>query len=185
MGLTQRGNRVYARITDLSEEASIKDGDKLIFQSSTTNTAAIIDYSNFKIDLEHTSFQSQFEEMLNFARNAGAWSSQLTTSFEELQTRMDEVTERSNEISNDLEALKMLVKMMLGLVAVRMDGQPNYNEQQFLDSLSDEIRTAYNTLKQDVVGNNGYGDIDFTRQNILYISTIAEDSTSSSDQDSP
>ena len=173
MGLTQRGNRVYARIVDLSEEASLKDGDKLIFQSATTNNASIIDYSNLKIDLEHTTFQSQFEEMLNFARNAGAWSSQLTTSFQELQTKMDEVTERSTEITNEMEAIKMFLKMMLGLVAQRLDGQPNYNEDQFVSSLTDEAKTVYNQLKQEVLSNNGYGEIDFSKQNILYISSVA------------
>lgn len=172
MGLTQRGNKVYARITDLSEESSLKDGDKIIFQSATTNNASIIDYSNIKIDLEHTSFQSQFEEMLNFSRNAGAWSSQLTSSFEQLQTNMDEVTERNTQMSNELEAVKMLLKMMLGLVAQRLDGQPNYNEEQFISSLTEEAKDVYNTLKQDVLTNNSYGEIDFSKQNIMYISTL-------------
>lgn len=173
MGLTQRGNKVYARITDLSEEASLKDGDKLIFQSSTTNNASIIDYSNVKIDLEHTSFQSQFEEMLNFSRNAGAWSSQLTNSFEEVQKQMDEVSDKSAELTNEVEAIKMLLKMMLGLVARRLDGQPNYNEEQFVSSLSEESKTIYNKLKQDVLSNNSYGEIDFSTQNIMYISSVA------------
>jgi hypothetical protein len=50
-------NKVYASIEDLPENQKLVDGDRILIQ--TEDGTALIDYSNIKIDLEHTTFGTQ------------------------------------------------------------------------------------------------------------------------------
>jgi len=76
MAITNVGkNRVYASIKDLPENQSIVDGDRIIID--TEEGTCLVDYSNIKIDLDHTTFGTQFSEMVNFTSTVNAFVTQM------------------------------------------------------------------------------------------------------------
>lgn len=76
MAVTNVGkNRVYASIKDLPENQSILDGDKIIVDTDTGT--CLIDYSNFKIDLEHTTFGQQFYDVVDLATSSANFIEQV------------------------------------------------------------------------------------------------------------
>lgn len=76
MAITNVGkNRVYASIKDLPENQSIVDGDKIIVD--TDSGTCLIDYSNFKIDLSHTTFEQQFYDLSDLASSSSAFIEQV------------------------------------------------------------------------------------------------------------
>lgn len=168
MALTQKGNRVYARITDLSEEGTLNDGDKLIFHSSSTGNACIVDWANVKIDLEHCTFGNTFSEVLNFTQTASAWVDTMTESFNEVEALSNDVKKTVVTITNEIEAIKMVLKMVLGIINDR-DG--NLYEE-YLSTLSIEARDIYEKIINEVQNNQKDGrEFDFTTDNIMSLTS--------------
>lgn len=168
MALTQKGNRVYARITDLSEEGTLNDGDKLIFHSSSTGNACIVDWANVKVDLEHCTFGNTFSEVLNFTQTASAWVDTMTESFSEVEATSNEVKESVLTITNELEAIKMVLKMMLGIINDREDNV----YEEFLNTLSTEAREVYDKIISDVEENQKDGrKFNFVTDNIMSLTS--------------
>lgn len=172
MALQKQGSKVIAKITDLSQETTLMDGDRIVFWCSTTGEAATIDYSNFKIDQDHTTFGDTFNEVVNFATTASAWVDTMQESFNELDEKMNNVIESNNGINNEILALKMMVKMILGVATSRADMTGNFSEQQYVDSLPEDAKTSYQTMKDEVLQASGADNIDFTRQNLIYLSSV-------------
>lgn len=167
MALTQRGNRVYAKITDLSEESSLKNGDKIIIHSSTTGIDCIVDYANVRIDLEHTTFSDTYNQMLDFSRSAGAWVEEMTNRFEEIEKGFEEVEKKNVEITYQVDALTLIVEMMLGLVSMNAQGQVTKTENECIMSLSDKAKEYYNNIKSEAQATTGK-TLNFNSSNFLY-----------------
>ena len=72
MAITNVGkNRVYASIKDLPENQKIVDGDRIIID--TEEGTCLVDYSNFKIDLSHTTFGEEFSQMFSYTSTVTAF----------------------------------------------------------------------------------------------------------------
>ena len=80
MAITNVGkNRVYASIKDLPENQKIVDGDRIIID--TEEGTCLVDYSNLKIDLEHTTFGDQFSDMVSYTSTVTSFISQIGEEF--------------------------------------------------------------------------------------------------------
>lgn len=172
MALQKQGSKVIAKLTDLTQESALYDGDRIVFWCSTTGEAATIDYGNIKIDEDHTTFGDTFKEVVNFATTASAWIQTVQETFDEINEKLDEAIESTTGINNDILAMKMMIKMILGLATARTDLTGNFTEQQYVDTLPDEAKTIYQTMRDEVLTAAGLENFDFTRQNIIFISTI-------------
>lgn len=164
MALTQKGNRVYARITDLSEESSIQNGDKLLFHSSSTGNASIIDWSNVKINLTNCTFGSEFNQIVEFTSSAESWINTVTESFNELEASCNSIKESLVGVNNEIEALKLIIKMMLGLVNDWDDN--TYNK--YVSSLSAEAQEIFKAIVSDVeIAQKDARKINFVLSNFM------------------
>lgn len=171
MAIYKQGNKVIAKLTDLSQEATLNDGDRIVFWCNSTAEASTIDYSNFKVDLDHTTFGDTFTQIVNFATTANSWISSMTDSFNELDNKMDSVIEKTTQVNNEILAIKLLIKMIMGIATSRADMQANFSEDQYVDSLPEDARTIYTDLKNEVLSASGEDNIDFSKQNLIYISS--------------
>lgn len=164
MALTQVRNRVYAKISDLSEESVLVSGDKLIFHAVTTGNTSIIDWSNVKIDLEHCTFGEKFNDILNFTSTAQAWVETTTASYSEIEARVNEVTESVTQLNDEVAAIKLLLKMMLGLVN---DLDPE-KVNKYKNTLPATAIAIYEGIINDVEdAQNSTGKLNFTIANFL------------------
>ena len=171
MAIVKQGNKVIAKITDLTQEATLNDGDRIVFWCASTAEASTIDYANMKIDLDHTTFGNTFTQIVNFATTANSWITEMTDSFNELDKKMDTVIETSTKVNNEILAIKMLIKMIMGMATSRADLQANFTEEQYVDSLPEDARTIYNDVKAEVLSASGEDNIDFSRYNLIYIAS--------------
>lgn len=169
MALVKQGSKVVAKITDLTQESTINDGDRIVFWCNTAGEAATIDYSNFKVDLDHTTFGDTFTQVVNFATTASSWVTTMTDSFNELDSKMNKLNDSNVEINNEIQAIKMLIKMIIGLATFRADNLKNYTEDQYVDSLPEDAKQIYNDLKDEVIQAAGQDNIDFSRLNLIYL----------------
>ena len=116
------------------------------------------------------SFGDTFTQVVNFATTANSWITSMTDSFNELDNKMNTVIESNTKINNELLAIKMLIKMILGIATYKAE-QGNFSEQQYVDSLPEDARTIYTDLKDEVLTASGEDNIDFTRQNLIYLAS--------------
>lgn len=169
MALTKVGNRVYGRIIDLSEESGLASGDKLIFHSTTTGNASIVDWSNVKVDLEHCTFGPQFSEILNFTSTAQAWVDTMTSSFNEINTRSNEVIELTGKLNDSIEAIKLLLKLMIGIANDKGTGEVN----KLKNTLTEQAREVYESIINEVEdAQDCHDQIDFSTINFLQIAGL-------------
>lgn len=167
MALVKQGNKVIAKLTDLTQVSTINDGDRLVFWCSSAGEASTIDYSSIKIDLEHTTFGATFNEIVNFATTASSWVSTMSDSFNELDAKMNSVLENNTQINNEISAIKLLLQMAIGLASARQDSGKNFSESQYVDSLSEDAKIIYNQMKTDITSAVGIETIDFTSNNLI------------------
>lgn len=172
MALTKKGNKVVAKLTDLNQEATLNDGDRIVFWCNSSGEASTIDYSNVKIDLDHTTFGETFNQVVNFATTASAWVSTMSDSFNELDSKMNTVLESNNQVNNEIAAIKLLLQMAIGLAAVRSDAQKNFTEEQYASSLSQDAKLIYDQMKQEITSAAGVSSIDFSNTNLIYFSGL-------------
>lgn len=167
MALSQKGNRVYAKITDLSEESTIQDGDKILIHSSSTGNAAIIDWSNIRIDKEHTTFGSELSSVVEFTQSASAWVDAVTESFNDVEANVNNVKENLVKVNSQMEGVKMVIKMILGLCNNWDSG--TYNK--YLSGLDTEARETYDAIINEVFANQKDGrPISFLTANLMNFS---------------
>ena len=155
MAIYKQGNKVIAKLTDLSQEATLNDGDRIVFWCNSSSEASTIDYSNVKIDLDHTTFGETFTGIVNFATTANSWITSMTDSFNELDSKMDSVIENTTKVNNDILAMKMLIKMIMGLATNRADEGQNFSEEQYVNSLPEDAKAIYEEMKNDVISSAG------------------------------
>lgn len=171
MALQKVGDKVIAKLTDLTQETIFASGDRIVFWCSATGEAATIDWDDVKIDEDHTTFGQVFKEVVNFVTTASAWVETVNQSYNEMDSRINDILDSTNSINNEILAIKMLLKMILGLATAREDLASNFSEEQYIESLPDEAKEIYQTLKDEVLSGSGEDNIDFTRQNLIYLSS--------------
>ena len=93
----------------------------------------------------------------------------MTDSFNELDSKMDSVIENTTKVNNDILAMKMLIKMIMGLATNRADEGQNFSEEQYVNSLPEDAKAIYEEMKNDVISSAGIDSFDFTTHNLVYI----------------
>lgn len=145
MAFTSYGNRVYASIKDLPQYTSINNGDKIIVWNESREGAATIDYSDFIIDLEHTSFGTTINELLTFTTTVESFISTVAIDIENLDNKVKALEENNEKLKGRIEALEY----MLGIVYGISTGETN--EGVFITS--NDSKSHYNNLCNKMVQN--------------------------------
>ena len=113
MAITNVGkNRVYASIKDLPENQKIVDGDRIIID--TDEGTALIDYSNLKIDLDHTTFGQQFSDMVSYTSTVTAFVTQMETDFTTLQDETASLKTKADDLQDMMDCVKLMIKFIMG-----------------------------------------------------------------------
>ena len=116
MAITNVGkNRVYASIKDLPENQSIIDGDRIIVD--TSEGTCLVDYSNFKVDLNHTTFGDQFSQMVQFSSSVSSFISQIEQEFTTVKEETATLKSQMEDMTLMMDAVKLLIKFSLGYVS--------------------------------------------------------------------
>jgi hypothetical protein len=115
MAYTTYGKKVYASIQDLPQYTNIINGDKIIIWNETREGAAVVDYADFIIDLEHTTFKSTISEIINLAGSIEAFTykveeeiTSIKESIEKLQASVDD------ELLSRIKSLEYILAIILG-----------------------------------------------------------------------
>lgn len=115
MAYSTSGSKVYVSIGDLPQYSSIGNGDRVIIWNETREGAATVDFSDFKIDLEHCTFKSTITEMMTLSQDITAFVAQTAEEIENLQESISEINDTINsEIRGRLKALEFIVAVLLG-----------------------------------------------------------------------
>lgn len=164
MAVTNVGkNRVYASIKDLPENQSILDGDKIIVDTDTGT--CLIDYSNFKIDLEHTTFGQQFYDVVDLATSSANFIEQVQEQFLTIQQDTQDIKIKVNTLEEKMVAVELLLKLIMGSAA-------NSNATLVNDLINNTVTGQgllfYNRCKDAITATSNF---DFSYYN-LYNSRI-------------
>ncbi len=113
MAVTNVGNkRVYASIKDLPENQKIVDGDRIIVD--TEEGTCLIDYSNFKIDLDHTTFGDQFSDMVSYTSTVTAFITQMEDEFTTIKEETASIRTEVNDLTDMMDCVKLMIKFIMG-----------------------------------------------------------------------
>lgn len=116
MAITNVGkNRVYASIKDLPENQKIVDGDRIIID--TEEGTCLVDYSNFKIDLSHTTFGEEFSQMVSYTSTVTAFITQIEEDFTAIQEETSQLRNDMDDIASMMDCVKLMIKMIMGVCA--------------------------------------------------------------------
>lgn len=115
MAYSTSGSKVYISIADLPQYTSIGNGDRIIIWNETREGAATVDFSDFKIDLEHCTFKATITEMMTLTQEISSFVTLTTEEIEEMQESLSELNDTINtEIRGRLKALEFIVAVLLG-----------------------------------------------------------------------
>ena len=115
MAYSTSGSKVYVSIGDLPQYTSIGNGDRVIIWNETREGAATVDFSDFKIDLDHCTFKATITEMMTLSQDITAFVTQTAEEIEAIQESVAEINDTLNkEIRGRLKALEFIVAVMLG-----------------------------------------------------------------------
>ena len=115
MAYSTSGSKVYVSIADLPQYSSIGNGDRVIIWNETREGAATIDFSDFKIDLEHCTFKATITEMMSLSQEISSFVTLATEEINEIQESLTTINETINtEIRGRLKALEFIVAVLLG-----------------------------------------------------------------------
>ena len=89
-------NKVYASIEDLPENQKLVDGDRILIQ--TEDGTALVDYSNVKIDLNHTTFGTQVSQLIQFTSTVEQYLEEMDNSFNEIKEETATLKTKVEEI---------------------------------------------------------------------------------------
>ena len=115
MAFTSYGNRVYASIKDLPQYTSINNGDKIIVWNESREGAATIDYSDFIIDLEHTSFGTTINELITFTTTVESFIATVTIDVENLDNKIKTLEESNKNLKLRVEILEYMLGIVYGI----------------------------------------------------------------------
>ena len=115
MAYSTSGSKVYVSIADLPQYSSIGNGDRVIIWNETREGAATIDFSDFKIDLEHCTFKATITEMMSLSQEISSFVTLATEEINEIQESLTNINDTINtEIRGRLKALEFIVAVLLG-----------------------------------------------------------------------
>lgn len=115
MAYSSYGKKVYASIKDLPQYTSIGNGDKVIIWNETRDGAAVVDYADFLIDLEHTTFKTTVDEIISLSSNLETFVHTITEEVTGLQESVTAIEDTiNNEIRSRLKALEFIIAIILG-----------------------------------------------------------------------
>lgn len=115
MAYSSYGKKVYASIKDLPQYTSISNGDKVIIWNETRDGAAVVDFADFMIDLEHTTFKSTIGEVITLANDIQAFVYTVNENIESIQENIEKTESTiNNELRARLKALEFIVATILG-----------------------------------------------------------------------
>ena len=115
MAYSTSGSKVYISIADLPQYSSIGNGDRVIIWNETREGAATVDFSDFKIDLEHCTFKATITEMMSLSQEISSFVTLATEEINEIQESLTTINETINtEIRGRLKALEFIVAVLLG-----------------------------------------------------------------------
>lgn len=115
MAYSTSGSKVYMSIADLPQYSSIGNGDKVIIWNETREGAATVDFSDFKIDLEHCTFKSSLTEVITLSQEISSFITLTAEEIAEMQQSLVDINDVINtEIRGRLKALEFIVAVLLG-----------------------------------------------------------------------
>ena len=115
MAYSSYGKKVYASIKDLPQYTSIENGDKIVIWNETRDGAAVVDFADFLIDLEHTTFKSTIGEVITLASDIQAFTLSVQEEIEGLQSALSSVENSINEeLRSRIKALEFIIAIILG-----------------------------------------------------------------------
>lgn len=107
--------KVYASIEDLPEVMGIGDGDRFIIE--TADGAALLDYENIRIDLDHTTFGSLVTDMQEFQSLAQTLMTTLTSEVTAAQEDISLLRTDTDTLQQQVASIKMLLQLIMGIHA--------------------------------------------------------------------
>lgn len=115
MAYSTSGSKVYVSIADLPQYSSIGNGDKVIIWNETREGAATVDFSDFKIDLDHCTFKATITEVIALSQDITAFVTQTANEITALQESVENINEIINtEIRGRLKAIEFIIAVLLG-----------------------------------------------------------------------
>lgn len=115
MAYSTSGSKVYISIADLPQYSSIGNGDKVIIWNETREGAATVDFSDFKIDLDHCTFKATITEVIALSQDITAFVTQTANEITALQESVKNINEIINtEIRGRLKAIEFIIAVLLG-----------------------------------------------------------------------
>lgn len=115
MAYSSFGKKVYASIKDLPQYTSIGNGDKIIVWNETRDGAAVVDFADLVIDLEHCSFKSTISEMITLASDIQVFVNTVSEEITNIQNTLKNVENTiNNELRCRIKALEFIVAVILG-----------------------------------------------------------------------
>lgn len=159
MAVTSVGkNRTYASIEDLPENQKLNDGDRILIQ--TDDGTALVDFSNVKIDLAHTTFETQITNLVDFTSTATAFIEQIESDFASIQEEAVNLKNSITEMQEKIDALILLVKFIMGSA----DG----NHTDYIDNIvQGTLSGAGLTLYEECIEAVTAAEFDFATYNLL------------------
>ena len=180
MAYSSYGKKIYASIKDLPQYTSIENGDKIIVWNETRDGAAVVDFADFLLDLEHTTFKSTITEVVNFASNIQAFTGLVQEEIEGLQKAVTTVeTSINEELRSRIKALEFIVAVMLGSNTYwnTEDGLENLKNKFLVEGISANDKDIPSEI-ESADGKNAYkwynGLIDAVQKYIVKVSPTAE-----------
>lgn len=115
MAYSSYGKKVYASIKDLPQYTTIGNGDKIIIWNETRDGAAVVDYADLLIDLDHTTFKTTVEEIITLSSNLETFVHTVTEEITGLQETVSTIEDTiNNEIKSRIKALEFIIAIILG-----------------------------------------------------------------------
>lgn len=107
-------NKVYASIEDLPQNQKIVNGDRILIQ--TEDGTALVDYSNIRIDLEHTTFSTQITDLMEFTSTVESFVDTMQSEFLTIKEETTTMKNTVQQLKEQLKCCKLLFKFMMGYV---------------------------------------------------------------------
>lgn len=115
MAYSSSGKKIYASIKDLPQYTSITDGDKIIVWNESRDGAAVVDYGDFIIDLDHTTFKSTINQVITVASDMQAFVNTVAEDIEGIkETVLNLEKTINNELKSRIKTLEYVVAIILG-----------------------------------------------------------------------
>ena len=157
------GNKkIYSSIEDLPENQKLADGDRILIQ--TSDGTALVDYSNVKINLAHTTFEDTITELVNFSSSAEAFITEVEESYNTLSVDMANAKNKINEHEEKINALAHLIKLIMGIYYNKGE---DYISNISNSALSGAGLTLYNEIYNAT--KEAYPDFEFGYNNLVRV----------------